>query len=203
MPYSTHCSPKTFVSISLSDRRKTIQAPGYNNLRPWRSLQILICWPLYSVIRKYNTLKRKYIPIRPHFLIRNALASQCQLIYTLLHDLIYSLTLWLICGQKRYEQNCQSSESKPSLLEVCRVVMAFDKVNCQMALRMVTILFTAQPINNRKFTPTGQRLCELYQNLWKSRTARAEPCSHELCRAPWISTKSNRRFLRFQIKAPM
>lgn len=44
-----------------------------------------------------------------------------------------SIYLFALRGTKRKEQNCQSSESKPNLFEVSRVVMAFDEINFQIA----------------------------------------------------------------------
>ena len=39
------------------------------------------------------------------------------------------MPLFLLRGTNTYEQNCQSSESKLSLLGVCRVVKVVDEVN--------------------------------------------------------------------------
>jgi len=42
--------------------------------------------------------------------------------------------MFALRGTKRKEQNCQSSESKPNLFEVCRVVMRL-KCQCQAAAK--------------------------------------------------------------------
>ena len=60
----------------------------------------------------------------------------------------------LHCGTNTYEQNCQSSESKLSLLGVCRVVKVVDVVNSHTPFKILPSMLKLT-LFQRKY-PAGQ-----------------------------------------------
>ena len=63
-------------------------------------------------------------------------------------------------GTNKYEQNCQSSESRPNLFGVCRVALAFDEVNCQMAFKNPFTMRSALPLGSSKnLEPLTNNVC--------------------------------------------
>ena len=59
-----------------------------------------------------------------------------------------------LCSTNTYEQNCQSSESKLSLLGVCRVVKVVDEVNSQTPFKTLPSMPKLTPFQRRY--PAGQ-----------------------------------------------
>lgn len=58
-------------------------------------------------------------------------------------------SLGLLCGTNTYEQNCQSSESKLSLLGVCRVVKVVDEVNSHTPFKNLPSILKLTPLQRR------------------------------------------------------